>query len=234
MRGILLYILLLTISIEASAQNLGRYPVSHGYSVSTTPTWTNLVGHWPMLNNDLSDVHGSDDMTATGAVNSGDSCFYFDGVGDFLSFTGTVNKVVTMIIEFYPDGVGTCDIFGTSTGAGLELYAVATNRPRVVIGGGSGTTVPVLSFTDVQWNLISIVADDVSGDGDVVYGVDGAYETEIDWSQTVTVATDRVGNSGPGADIKGYVRNIWIFSDQKTQSYITAMNGTEYADGDPE
>jgi len=226
-------IFLLLISSIASGQSLGRYPFARAHP-SGAVGWTNLVGHWSLIGNDLTDHEGSDDMSATNAVNSADTAYYFDGNGDYLSFTGTVNTECTFMIEVYPLNTGSKDIFGSSGGAGaIELVAYLTTlRLRVIIGGGSGTSMADLALTANEWNWVSIAVSDAGNT--VKYGVDGSYETETDWTETTIFQTNRVGSFSGANDFYGYIRNVWKFSDIKAESYTTAMEGRDYADGDPE
>lgn len=233
---ILIFLLFTSFIITAQSTLVGRFPFDSSKGTPEPPpeppTWTNLIGHWPMINNSLADFHDSDDMTATNAVNSGDSCWYFDGTGDYLSFTGTTNTVCTWMLELYPLSTDALDILG-ATGAGMELYLLSSSlRPRIVIGGGGGTTPVSLSLTVNQWNWVTVTISDASNT--VRYGINGVYESETDWTETTSAETNRIGSFTAGLDFYGYIRNVWKFSDLKADSYNTLMEDRTYEEGDPE
>ena len=149
-------ILLLLICLWASGQVMGRYPHSRSMGEPPEPPppsgWTNLVGYWALTGGVLTDSAGTDDMSATGAVNRGDTAYYFDGVGDFLSWTGTVNTEATYLFEIWPLAYGAYDLMGGANGAQeIALYDVSTSlRPRALIGGGSGATVATATLVTGQ------------------------------------------------------------------------------------
>jgi len=200
---------------------------------SEEPTWTNLIGHWTLENGDLTDQHGSDDMSINGsAANSGDSCFHFGGSGDYLTFTGTTHTdQVTFLLKVWPESTGPYDLLG-GTGTGeLALYTYDVYlRPRVYASGGG--SVPSLAMTEDEWNYLSVRVD--MDHDSVRYGVDGVYEMENDFDNVGSSATNAVGSYSVGNDFNGYIKEIWIFSDYKTTDYVNAMENRDYVDGDPE
>jgi len=229
-------IILLLISSIASGQSLGRYPFARAHPSGSDPTWTNLVGYWSLLDGSLVDSAGSDNMIATNAVNHNDTCFYLDGDGDYLSFTGTTNTECTWMMEVWMLDSDSADLLGASVAGAVELYTFSTtSRPRAYLGGGGGTSVPIISITPGQWVWLTITVSDATNT--VKYGIDGVYESETDWTNTITTATNRIGSYSVGglADpFYGYIRRIWKFSDLKAESYTTSMEGRTYAEGDPE
>lgn len=209
-------------------------------SGGSTPTWTNLVSHLAMVDGILADLHGSDNGTAYGAVNSGDTCFYFDG-GDSVSIGGAVLLEGTLVMEAFPTDAISQDLWGGGGDDALAWYIYNdVFRQRVVSTGGGGTSVPStdVSLIEDQWNFISIVFS-ASGDS-VRYGANGVYETETDWTDTPTNKTTSIGKNTYGGvgGFVGYIRKCWYFNDLKSDSYLTGMynsgNPIDYADGDPE
>ena len=231
-------ILLLSICLWASGQVMGKFPHSRSTGEPPEPPppsgYTNLVGYWALTGGVLTDSAGTDNMVATGAVNRGDTAYYFDGVGDFLSWTGTVNTEATYLFEVWPLTYAAYDLMGGATGGQeIALYCPSTNlRPRALIGGGSGASVATASLLVDQWNYLSVSFSD-SGDS-IVYGVNGVYQTVTDWDETTSAVTNTIGTGTVGSDFYGYIKNIWKFSDVKSESYKTAMQGRYYSEGDPE
>lgn len=227
-------ILLLFTCMLTYGQVMGRYSHSRSTGAPPAEAWTNLVGYWALTGGSLVDSAGSDNMGATGAVNSGDTAYYFDGVSDFLSWSGTINTESTYLFKIWPLSYAAYDLMGAATGGQeIALYSPSTNlRPRALIGTGSGATVATATLIINQWNHLSVSFSD-SGDS-VVYGVNGVYQTVTDWTETTSAVTNLIGTGTVGSDFYGYIKEIWKFSDVKSESYKTAMDGRNYSEGDPE
>lgn len=197
------------------------------------PSWTNLE-RWYKMMTDTTDSENSQDGTAYGASVSGDSCYVFDG-NDSISIPAYSDGTYTVIFQAYPDNDGDADLFGGGEGA-PKLTMWTSYRLRFMEAGSGGTTVAALSLNNGQWNLVSVVVDGTANT--VRFGVDGSYETETDWTYDPSAGITRIGGSSYDLnEFVGYIRNFVIFSDAKSDAYITAFYNsgdfTEYEDGDP-
>ena len=212
-------------------------------TVGAAPTWTNLL-HWYSFDETtgkLLDLYGSDDGTVTGATQgvSGkiNTAYSFDG-GDFVTLdTGESLGTAVFSLSFwcYPTTDETSMIGGDENS--FQLSLILNRRPRVIIAGAGGVSAPALQLTANAWNFVSLVR---SSGVDYRFGVNGSYESEVD-DKTLDFTGKMIylGKSdydyGP---FQGSLDEFNIFSDTKSDSYLTAMynsgNGTSYSDGDPE
>jgi len=215
---------------------IGRFPMHSlgGGEAAPVGSWTNLVSCWPMneTSGDAEDVEGGDDGTVySGTQTTGG--FISAAGADSISITGVIQNTPGTWIMLCNITSNPINIIGGDAGC-MTLTVNASNRLRVLEAGATGTDATSMSITQSTWQLISIRVD--PGDS-IRYGINDSYETET-WSQTITKETTILAGGYYSWGYRGTIRNVFYFSDLKTDSYITAFyNGgsfTDYEDGDPE
>lgn len=218
--------------------------IPHTSSEEEGGGWTNLVRWYAMDETEGSvctDDVGTENGTISGAtVNQAGKlgkAYSFDGTTDTIKFsTGWAPGSGDWTVAFwcYPDAGESLRIFGGADGGdGPALYLHTDYRPRLMEEGGGGTSVPSLSLTGSAWNFVTIVKTD----GNIEYGVNGSYEDEtLEFGWDANMIYIGVANQGSN-DFDGLLDEFAIFSDAKSEAYLTAMynsgNGTAYEDGDP-
>jgi hypothetical protein len=233
--NIKIVILLLCLSVPVMGQKyktMVAAPITQAAGGGGT-SWTNLE-RWYKLMTNTNESENSQHGTAYGASVSGDTCYVFDG-DDSISIPAYTDGIYTIIFEAYPDNDGSANLFGGDENS-PKLSMWTSYRLRFMQAGSGGTSVADLSLNNGQWNLVSVV---VNGTANTVrFGVDGSYETETNWDYDPTEGITRIGGSRYDLnEFVGYIRNFVIFSDAKSDAYITAFynsgNFTTYEDGDP-
>lgn len=208
-------------------------------TINRGATWTNLL-HWYSFDEaegNLIDLHGTDDGVLTGCTQGStgkiNDAYTFNGSSDLITLgTGIVVgwNDFTFAGWIYPTDASGGIIGGTEGAFEITLYP--DYHPRVMLAGGAGTDVPLLTLNANEWNFLTVSRDNPN----IRYGVNGSYETEV-FDTLFDGTTNEIGGT---VSVYGWLAGMFdefaYFSDAKSDEYLTAMynsgNGKAYSDGE--
>ena len=211
----------------------------------TPPTWTNLE-YWMKLTetsggNCYEEVAEAYNGSIGGGAVQSASGVVFDGIDSYCNvpFAARSTNDFTFIMRIYPDSGYSDRAWTGANDASVVLmhdssYGLQVMQDNII----PPSTATTITMNSDAWNMIAMTRV-----GNTFrFFINGSFETE---SYTVTGGTFSGANlklgyckDGGGAGwFAGVLRDIAIFSDAKSDAYITAFyNGgsyTDYEDGDP-
>lgn len=131
---------------------------------------------------------------------------YFDGTGDFLSWTGTTigTQPYTAELWFYPRSIGSSiALFGTTAGTGFNLRIGSSTTISVDAYNNSATQFTVPTMTVGQWYHLVAVRNASNATTVYLNGVRSSTGTAT--ISTNYAATSKLGQSAEITDFNGYI-----------------------------
>lgn len=201
-------------------------------------TWTNLTNWWKFteLSGSFQDSHSSTTATKSSTASYSSIGVVLDGslAEVYLSIAAKGTSDFTMIMRINPtSGYGDRVILGQGSGAFQLAYDTLFGLIAAQ-EGGSEATATTLTMTSNQVNMIAIVRSGST----FRFFINGSFESET-FSATFNNASQSLGDGTSPYDSQaaGTFRDFAIFSDAKSDAYITAFYNsgsyTDYEDGDP-
>lgn len=201
----------------------------------TVPTWTNLDHWWKMTetSGDVLDSQGEEDGTVTGATQT-TSGVVFDGTGDYITvYPGNFLSDFTIIARVNPT-VGYSDraLIGGSLYS-LELGHDSSYGLYVSRAGGATSTATSMTMSTGTVQMIALIRSGTT----MRFFIEGSFENET-FSEVFSGNVNWIGDAQTTfTEFAGTIRDFAIFSDAKSDAYITAFYNsgsyTSYEDGDP-
>ena len=216
--------LFLVVSLPAFSQ-FGRYPISHGYTVSSGPDYTDLE-HWYALKSNALDFHGSDDGTNNGAY-SGDSTlmsdtafYYYAADDDYVALAtgenhGSSDVSVMATVKLHAFGANRC-VYCNSISDAL-CFLVGSSGHLILLERLGNYCQTSMTLTLNTEHHIAMAYDQDANTVD--FWIDGVKEQES-FSATFSAVTQYVGGATTIYSWDGLQQNTSIWNSVLTQDDI--------------
>ena len=206
-------------------------------SSQNSELWTNLTHWWKMTetSGDIIDSHGTSDGTIGGGATQTSSGIVFDGTADWANISiGTLGSDnFTIILRINPTtGYSNRALIGGNENC-FQLAHDSSYGLLTGIANGSSSTATSINMTTGSVQMIAVIRSGST----FRFFIESNFENET-LSANFTGGSTFVGVCNyTFTNIVGTVRDVAVFSDAKSDAYITAFYNsgsyTDYEDGDP-